>query len=348
MSSYESWNNSSNSTFENDWFYNQNFSGYYSDYYDLLYEEYKEEEEFYKSSFLDIFSIVLSILGIFANILSICFIKRIHKRLSTHLKLIISLCVSDCLILFPCLVKNIFIMTHPLNLCFNVTARLITDLALLASLLNLLAIAVDHYLAILKPLTHKKCMTNIRGICVVIGIWIASVLAIFIEVIMGMIHPYGTISLCEAIAYDKTNSELGIVIVIFIVLFVICAIYARIYVCVVRNKATHSNIRHRQNDTSTVKALLTTSLFVLTFGIFWAPIGIFNVYIYNVDELYIINNFEDLIQTSDILNVILLMNALADPVIYTFRLPQVRKRCFTCKRKLQRQSTEMITMTSEI
>ena len=349
MALTEHGNSSANVSLKDSSVYEQytNSSEHPLDYwYELYYDEYKQGDSTHKPSFIDVLSIVLSILGIIANILSIYFVKRIYKTLSSHLKLIISLCVSDCLIPLPCLLKHIYIMTRPLNVCFNVAVKLITDMALLASLLNLLAIAVDHYLAILKPLMHKRSITNSRAICAVLVIWAVSVLAISVEVIMGMIHKKEMEPLCNAIAYDKINSELGIVCFIFVVLVVILVIYCRIYICVIRNRATHSRTRHRKKDSSNKKTLVTTSLFVLTFVLFWTPVGIFNMYMYNVDENYIIEHMEDIIHIGEILYVILLLNAIADPIIYTFRLLQIHRRGFTFNNKIRRQSTKMIMLSS--
>ncbi|XP_060585954.1 adrenocorticotropic hormone receptor-like [Ruditapes philippinarum] len=319
-----------------------------ANWYDLYYEEYNELDNTYTVTSVDVISIVLCILGIVANIVSINMVIRLHQKLSTHLKLIISLCCSDCLILIPTFLSKVFLMTHEINLCFNVAVRLVTDLALLATLLNLLAIAADHYLAILRPLMYKKQMTNIRGMIAVLVIWFVSVLAIAVEIIMGIAHQREMEPLCEAIAYDKVNSELGIVIFIFIVLLVIFVIYGRIYICVVRNRSIHSETRHRQKETSNIKALVTTSLFVLTFVFFWTPIGIFNVYLYNKDNMYILNNLEKIEQIGDILYVILLLNAIADPIIYTFRLPQIQRKCFIFRTTMRRQSTKTSTLTSEL
>ena len=319
-----------------------------SDYWnDLYYDEYNKKDKTYYPSPIDVLSIVLSVLGIITNILSICIVKRVQKKLTTHLKLVINLCFSDCLILVSSFLKNIFRVTQRVNVCFNVAARLVTDLALVATLLNLLAISLDHYLAILKPFMYKKEVTNIRSICAVLIIWIISILSISIEIVIGSINKKEMEPLCQAIAYDKANSEFGIVTFIFVVLIVIFIIYVRIYICIVRNRSAHSNRRHRQNDSSNIKALVTTSLFVFTFVFFWAPIGIFNAYMYIKDEEYIIENFENIVQIGELLYLILLLNAIADPVIYTFRLPQVYRRCFTCNTNNRRQPSKMITFTSE-
>jgi hypothetical protein len=93
--------------------------------------------------------------------------------------------------------SNLSKVTHEINLCFNVSVRLVTDLALLATLLNLLAIAVDHYLAILRPLMYKKQMTNIRGMSAVLMIWFLSVLAIAFEISTGLVHQREKEPLCE-------------------------------------------------------------------------------------------------------------------------------------------------------
>ena len=321
-----------------------NSMGYTTENYDY---GFLFDDKEHTLSLVEVVSFPLSILGALINILSICAVSKVHKKLSTHLNLIISLCLSDCLILATSVLKSILLIAQRVNICFNVAARLLTDLALIATLLNLLAIAVDHYLAILKPFFYKKEMTNIRGICVVMAIWILSVITISVEIVMGKINQQEMEPVCQAIAFDKANSEFGIVTFIFVVLFVIIMIYIRIYICIVRNRSAHSNRRHRQKDSGNFKALVTTSLFVLTFVLFWVPIGIFNAYIYTKGEEYSIENFENIVLIAEILRLILLLNAIADPVIYTIRLPQVHRRCFTCNTNIRRQSTRMITLTSE-
>ncbi|XP_060570976.1 neuropeptides B/W receptor type 2-like [Ruditapes philippinarum] len=351
MDGYGSLNGSVNLSLNSMHDQDTNSSGYTTeDWYDLYYDEYNELDSMYTVTPVDVIFIVLCILGIIANIVSIGMVIRSHQKLSTHLKLIISLCCSDSLILIPTFLSKVFFMTHVINVCINVTVRLVTDLALLATLLNLLAIAVDHYLVMLRPFMHKKQMTRAcaNGVFAVLAIWFGSVLAIAVEIIMGLVHQREMEPLCEAIAYDKTNSELVIVAIIFIVLFVIFVIYARIFIWVVRNRSIHSRTMHQQKYTSNIKALVTTFLFVLTFVFFWTPIGIFNVYIYNKDIMYILNNLEDIEQIGDILYVILLLNAIADPIIYTFSQPQIRKKCCIFRTTMSRRSNETITLTSNL
>jgi hypothetical protein len=246
------------------------------------------------------------------------------------------------------LLRTIVTMTQRSSFCLNGAVRLVTDLALLATLLNLLAIAVNHYLSILKPLMCKMALTKIWDMFAVLVIWFASLLAIAVEIIMGIVHQREKESLCVVIAYDTTNAEYGIVTSIFVVLLVIFLIYGRIYIWIVRNRSIYSKTSHWQKDTSNNKALVSTSLFVLTFVLFWMPIGIFNIYIYNKDVTYILNNFDKIEQAGDILYVIMLLNAIADPIIYTrFCLPLIYRKSFIFRTRMRREPTKKLVLTSE-
>ncbi|XP_045182610.1 melanocortin receptor 4-like [Mercenaria mercenaria] len=272
-------------------------------------------------------SIVLCGLGILANSLSIFAILYLHNKLSTHLKLIINLCVSDALIVVPTLVSKIIYMTETSTFCSAVAERLIIDLALLATLLNLLMIAVDHYFAILRPLLYRRKMTNFRGNFFIIGIWVTSLFGIALEILAGVVVKNKNDSLCGAIAFDEYDSEICIVGFIFVVLLVVIVIYTRIYIRVVKLISTHERRRYHHYDSGSFKALVTTSLFVGTFVLFWTPIGIFNVYSYMQTESYILKNLQKNTLIGDILFLILQLNTIADPIIYALRLPPVQRGC---------------------
>ncbi|XP_053383490.1 melanocortin receptor 5-like [Mercenaria mercenaria] len=289
----------------------------------------------------DVISIVICLFGITANVVSIVAVANLRQKMTTHLKLIISLCVSDGLILLANMFLYILYILSPWYECIRITARLTTDIALLATLINLLVMALDHYGAITKPLRYRQKMTNLRGNCVVVGVWTVSSLGALIEVFLGIssrIDPDE--SLCAVIANGRYDFEFFIVVFIFFVLFGIGLIYGLIYTRV--RKAMPGRERAScHTDSGSLKALMTTVLFVGTFVVFWAPLGICNIYMYvkSTDIQYVLKNLERITLITDILYVIMLLNALADPLVYAFRLPKV-KRGFTALFASQSRSSE--------
>jgi hypothetical protein len=312
------------------------------DWYWSYLDDYQEDEG--HTSPAEMISVILSVLGILANSFAIFAIIKACRKLTTHLKLVISLCCSDALILVSNFTKITVNLTKhgteydDKQICFNLAMRLTIDLALLATLFNLLGIAIDHYLAILKPLFYKKEMTKVRGLIGIATIWVISVLAIVLEIVSGLEDKKETESLCSAIAFDDMNAEFAIYVFIFVCLLVIILIYARVYICVIRRRLPHRG-RHQQTGSRSVKTLVTTSLFVLTFVLFWTPIGIFNVYTYFQSQTDIMNNFGSYAQTGEILYVILLLNTISDPIIYALRLQKVSRQCFLISAEVRRLST---------
>ncbi|XP_045180733.2 histamine H2 receptor-like [Mercenaria mercenaria] len=302
-----------------------NSSTPYINWYELPSTVEKATKIFTKTT--DVISIVICLLGITANVVSIVAVANLRQKITTHLKLIISLCLSDGLILFANLFFYIMYILSSWYECIRITVRLTTDIALLATLVNLLVMALDHYGAIMKPLRYRQRMTNLRGNCVVVGVWTVSTFGALIEVFLGISSRTDPDeSLCAVIAYGNYDFEIVIVGFIFFVLFGIGLIYGQIYARV-RKAMPRRERASGHTDSGSIKALMTTVLFIGTFVVFWAPLGIYNTYMYvkSTDSQYIIQNLERITLITDILYVILLLNALADPIIYAIRLPKVKR-----------------------
>ncbi|XP_053381854.1 melanocortin receptor 5-like [Mercenaria mercenaria] len=296
-------------------------------------------------------SFLIFILGLLANSFTIQAIMNIPKHhRSAHLKFIISLACSDTLILIAIFCGDIIYIFSSLHSdCTRLLKTLMLDVPLLATLLNLLAMALDHYLASFRQLHYPHLMTRSRGNYVICCIWLFSVASALTEFVIGIDLSANTFgSFCMAIAYDSYNIEQFIVGTIFVVLLFIILIYIRMYIHVRRSLPGRS--RHkRQSVTPSLKTLVTTILFIGTFVFFWTPEGIFQIYMYlrtKADENFIHEHFEDITQISDILFLILQLNSLADPIIYAIRLPKVQQGLKTlfCKKVERDQDIDKCNM----
>jgi hypothetical protein len=135
-------------------------------------------------------------------------------------------------------------------------------------------------------------------------------------------------SICTVIAGGNHNIEFAIILFIFIVLVAICLLYGRIYSRIKRAMPRRERARHH-SDSGSVKALMTTGLFVGTFILFWTPFAFYTVVMYIInqnDSMYTILNIDKVTQILNILYLILLLNAVFDPIIYAIRLPKVKQR----------------------
>ncbi|XP_060593816.1 melanocortin receptor 5-like [Ruditapes philippinarum] len=279
---------------------------------------------------IEMISFMFSILGIVANGTAIFATVKASNSNRTHSKLIVSLCISDGLVLIAIPLKYILDTFREIfEDCRNLY-KPILYIALIATQINLLGMALDHYVAIMRPLHHRRLLSNFRGNFLVIGIWALSITAGLLEFIIGLLMKAGSNdsnSVCTAIFIDPYDLEIFIISFIFVVLLIIVIIYTRIYI---RLKSPEGLIGIPKQQTT--KALVTTILLIGTFTVCWAPMGIFQIYmnfLLKTNVQYLIEHLQDLLLVNGILLLVLQMNSLIDPLIYAIRLPQVRKGCHT-------------------
>ncbi|XP_033762880.1 adenosine receptor A2b-like [Pecten maximus] len=298
--------------------------------------------------------LVLSFLALLVNTLSICATASIPHGLTTHSKLIISLALSDILV-------TLSVFIHVLNKVFNpakVPPQLDPDerltsscmfalinglntMAHLISLLNLLAMAIDHYIAVLQPLYYNTILSRIKGNIMIALLWILAIIGGFCNFLTG-IRKYKDLALymnyCEVIMYNDFHGEYLIMITTFICLVSISFIYLRIY-CEV--KAINSRLTYLQKDNfHNKKSLITTLLIIGTFILCWLPTCIFQIAMViqvHVNREMVKKLFVALLRANKYLYALLLLNSVCDPIIYAVRLKDVQmgyyrllSRCFKC------------------
>ena len=137
------------------------------------------------------------------NILNIIAILNAPGKLTPHSKLVISLAVSDICVVLPTLVAEIRIIIATLLVgdvnqsCYYelVVHKYFQPGVVLVSLLNLLMLGIDHYIAIVKPLHYDRILSTKRISACVAFIWIFSFVASVIE------------NIPKIISYFKSNED---------------------------------------------------------------------------------------------------------------------------------------------
>ncbi|XP_060601439.1 melanocortin receptor 5-like [Ruditapes philippinarum] len=298
--------------------------------------------------------LILCIFALLTNILSIIAVSHIKHSLTTHLKLIINLAVSDIIIVISVLihiVNKIFNytmspltigMTKPntrlLNSCFFASINSLNIMSFLIVLLNLLAMAMDHYIAIMKPYRYPYIMSKRNGYILIACMWLLAALGGFSNFIFGTIgyHSQTLFNICEYIMYDNYHAEYLIFGVTLICLFAIIFIYMRIFFEVRRIQAKMQFTRcftlHNK------KALITTLLIIGTFILCWMPNCIFQLTMIveiHINKRNVYKLFDTFLLVSKYLYILQLANCLFDPIIYAVRLKIVKKGYLNFLKRLQ-------------
>ena len=291
-------------------------------------------------------AVALGVVGIVANTLSVIAILKIHKSMTSYLRVVISLLAADLLVVFS-LLTHVFITVFvpqirpgygPWGLrlrsrCSFMIIKAFNTMGLNVMLLNLLAMAINHYVASLKPFCLHTVLSRRRTNIMIISIWLTAAITGFSDFLspIGELQEYWTwkwkFNYCEFIWLTKYQEELITFAIAIVCLLAMLYIYSRIYY-EVRCKSIQDVVNRRSRTNS--KTLMTTLLIVCSFGICWLPLCMFNVVLIIVTKGGATSAFiEALIPylegVEEYLYDLILLNTLSDPLIYAIRAKEVRR-----------------------
>ncbi|XP_050388721.1 adenosine receptor A3 [Patella vulgata] len=344
-----------------------NFTDYMNELMSITELSLQQRAHIILSQPVSIISLVLCFLTIVANCLSICAtVLGPPAFINTHMKLVISLGLSDLLVSFS-------VLLHILNKVFTNVPRFdagpddrlpfscmtlftfaLHTAATMISLLNLLAMAVDHYVAIMNPLHYNEHLNEVKGNILIIVIWLLAFAGGF-SVYLGDVQEFQAykhvINYCEFVQKNDFHGEYLVFFIAFVCFFVITYTYLRIYMEVRRvyRQGTRDDLDYARNR----KALLTSLLIIGTFVLCWLPTCVFQVALViqvRVNSTIVRQMYATLLKANRYLNLLLLVNALCDPIVYAVRLKNVQlgyRRIFQMCRILKHKKRRHSTMKSE-
>ncbi|XP_051760522.1 lysophosphatidic acid receptor 2b isoform X1 [Ctenopharyngodon idella] len=206
------------------------------------------------------------------------------------------------------------------------------DTSLTASLINLLAIALERHQTIFSMQLHSK-MTNHRVVLLIIGIWL-------IAIVIGLVPNMGwncvcNIETCSTVAPLYSRSYLVFWAVMNQLIFlVMVAIYTRIFIYVLRKNQQMSQHTSQVQHKETVVNLMKTIVMILgCFMVCWTP-GLVLLLVDGLCSLCDVLTYEKLFL------VLAECNSFMNPIIYSYRDKDMRdtfKRmfCYLCRRSQQ-------------
>ncbi|KAI0210069.1 hypothetical protein LSAT2_005196 [Lamellibrachia satsuma] len=287
-------------------------------------------------------SVILGILAFSANMLSLLALVNLSIGIP-HARLIMSLAASDMLIAVSLVLHVINKIMNPLDYlgagpsavrlrshCLHMVIKALNTTALNVTLLNLLGMALDHHIAIMKPLHYHMLMNRRRSIVMISLFWVVATVCGFSDVILSALNPkfaqVEQLNFCEFV-YMTCYQEEYTVFAITFACFVAMA-FTYIGICVTVCKLHKQQSSFGDNFRQNKKALCTTFLILGTFVVCWIPICAFQlIMIVQVKMnpemvqrwMYVLG------QVDSYMYNLLLVNALCDPVIYAVRMRKMRQ-----------------------
>ncbi len=199
---------------------------------------------------------------------------QVSRVLPTNLRLMVSLCLSDILvsvcIILDTVKRDAFSLSAPhQNMCLKMTLHALRMTSHIISLLNLFGLALDHYIALVKPLLYPVFMSSRHARTMIAIFWALAFICGFSDFFIpaSYCHRNRTVNFSKCMpafctAYDSEYLMFGIT-------FLLCVVMTGIYTKVFAVIWSHRKFRNRYQKISTKsrRGLVTTLLILGTFSV---------------------------------------------------------------------------------
>ncbi|KFO22860.1 adenosine receptor A3 isoform X2 [Fukomys damarensis] len=275
-----------------------------------------------------------ALIGLFAvvgNMLVIWVIKSNPSLKTTTFYFIVSLALADIAVGIVVIPVAVAIS---LNISMGFYACLFMCCVLLifthASIMSLLAIAVDRYLRVKLTIRYRRVITQRR-------IWLALGLCWLVSLLVGLTPMFGwnrkliskelqNVTACPCSFRHIMSMEymvfFSFLIWIFIPLLVMCAIYWEIF-CVIRNKLSQNFSASKETGAFYGREFkMAKSLFLVLFlfALCWLPLSIINCALY-----FQVSVPEDVLFLGILLSH---ANSMMNPIIYACKIKKFKETYF--------------------
>ena len=270
---------------------------------------------------LYILTVVVGLTAIVLNVLLLVVLSKLRTNRKSYFVLVKSLAVADCLL--PFMIPTIALIMDDI----------LYDYMLFVILFHLLALLLEMFVAIVKPLHYINWSQWRYIICRLVTLWIVPVAIVLLLCLIpeGLIELPGTY-----VSFSKNQQD--IIRIPLITLCFVTMILAYMYIYSQVRKQQRLNQVQNQQAKTNHRALVVTILNVGSFFICWFPMVVFEI-LYQYHPWY--NN--RLMLLKDVAPMIVLINCVCDPIIYAIRLKEVNKMwrktfcCFVHKQSLWKE-----------
>ncbi len=215
--------------------------------------------------------------------------------------------------------------------CMFIGIKALNTTSLNITLLNLMGMAIDHFLAIVKPLHYPVLMHKRRASAIIAAFWLVAVLCGFSDFMSGYSkyprfkHLY---NYCEFVYLTKYQEEYPTFAIALMCAIVMITSYVIILRVIRRcHRGIGAGAGRQDNAVRNQKAVVTTLLILGTFLLCWLPMCLFQLALIiqvKIDPRPLQKWIPILSQADTYLYDLLMLNAICDPIIYAVRMREIR------------------------
>nr|QOU09461.1 melanocortin-3 receptor [Andrias davidianus] len=261
--------------------------------------------------------LALGIISLLENILVILAILKNKNLHSPMYFFLCSLAVADMLVSVSNSLETIMIavvingylviddeLLQPMDNVFDT----MICISLIASICNLLVIAIDRYITIFYALRYHSIMTVRKALVLIVIIWIACI-------ICGIVF----------IVYSESKTVIVCLITMFFTMLVLMAtlyvhmfMFARLHVKRIAALPVDGEVQQR----TCMKGAITITILLGVFIVCWAPFFLHLILIISCPSNFYCVRYTSYFNTY---LVLIMCNSVIDPIIYAFRSLEMRK-----------------------
>lgn len=274
------------------------------------------------------------ILSLLFNVVIVISVRWVRKSLSPTLYLSLSLSVADAyasLVLGLGLVVNSLlpivygVNLGPFNACFVLVLEAFRLGGVVVAVLHLLALAINHYVGILRPLHYAATVTKGTVFWVIGAMWLFPV--VFFLSYFSLVPEDGFQSpYCNSYEFLLRIPFRATVSVLFFVPLILMSImYMHMFVVVKRHQRGVLQLSSSRHLHKSVKAIITTLLILGTYVLGWMPAVLYFI----LTCLDCAVPFMEIplwvrIPVGFFINSMIVVKSFVDPIIYVVRMPEIK------------------------
>ena len=298
------------------------------------------------------------IIGVPANTVIITIVRKTPSMHTTTNYLLMNLAVADLVTLMLCpgiydfALKNVRLKkTLGDFICKFFAGNAVVPITINAAALTVCAIAVERYLALVKPFYVRLRLTKKRVPPVVALIWTIAVLSCIPDLITNTIEPsiLSTYPCKRPWSLDEYFHHKGFIIfscvffglILSIVIFccyfgIFRGLFVTDTICSTPECSSNAALEDQRAKKQLFKLLLWL---MILFCVCSLPFSIFFINLTTIDRTTIANNRDLLFIVHRMVRFLLNANSFCNPLVYAFQSSNFRegfKRLFCCKRLTER------------